>query len=73
MCIVEQGNLRSESRNDTESGNKYDDYSTLEPIFSEEEIDKMSPGDKSDSETMSTDMLEYMHDENKSHKSINRR
>ena len=38
----EEGNVLSETRDDTESGKNYDDDSTLPPLISEEEIDIMS-------------------------------
>ena len=44
----EDGNLVSKTRNDTESGNKSDDNSTLSPLISEEEMNEMSLGDESD-------------------------
>ena len=54
----EEGDLLSESCNDTESGNYSDDDSTLAPLNSEPEMDLMSPGDESDSKLISRDMLE---------------
>ena len=38
----EEGGFLSESCNGMEIGNKYDDDSTLPPLFSEEEIDAIS-------------------------------
>ena len=35
----EEGYLLSETCNDTESGNKYDDNSNLAPLMSEEDMD----------------------------------
>ena len=46
----EEKNLLSETRNDTESGNKSDDDTTLETLIIKEKIDVMSPGDESDAE-----------------------
>ena len=46
----EERNLLSETRNDTESGNKSDDDTTLETLIIKEKIDVMSPGDESDAE-----------------------
>ena len=54
----EYGDLLSESCNDTENGNKYDEDSTLPQLISESEIDTMSSGNESYAEYMSTDMLE---------------
>ena len=57
----EEGNLLSETREDTEindkSSDKSDDDSIMPPLLSEEEIDAMDSGDDSDDEPMSTDML----------------
>ena len=58
----EEGSLLSETHNDTKSGNKYDENSTLAPLFSEEERDAMSSGNESDAKHMSTDMLEDIQD-----------
>ena len=58
----ETHNLLSEIRNDTESGNDFDNDSTMLPLMSEEEIDVMSSGDESDDEHMSTDILEDIRD-----------
>ena len=46
-------NLLSETSNDTESGNKYDDDSTMPLLISEEEICGMSLGYEYDAELMS--------------------
>ena len=54
--LSERHNLLSETRDDTESGNKYDDYSTMPPLISEEEMDEMPSCDKFDDEPMSTEM-----------------
>ena len=40
-----------------ESGNKYDNNSTLERLISEKWMDAMQSGDKSDAEPMSINML----------------
>ena len=69
----EEANLLSETCDDTESGNEYDDYSTIPPLISEEEMDKMPSGNQYDAETMSTEMLEDICDGNQSHPSVNRR
>ena len=36
LAKFEEGNLLSETRNDAESGNKYDDSSIMPPLLSEE-------------------------------------
>ena len=66
-------NLLSETRDDTESGNKSNDNSAMPPLMSEEEMDKMSSGNAYNSEPMSMEMLKYIHDGNQSHLSVNRR
>ena len=53
----EEGNLLSETCNDTESGEKSDDHSIMTPLLSEEEIDTMNSGDESDDDPISTEML----------------
>ena len=70
---MNEGNLWSKTRDDTESGNKSDENSTLPQLISEEEIYEISSVDEYDSEPMSTDMLEDFSDGSKSHPSINRR
>ena len=71
--LSETRNLLSETRDDKESGNKYDDESTMLLLISEEEMDAISSGDESDAEPISTDMLEDIRDGSKSHPRINRR
>ena len=63
----EEGVLLSETRNDRESGDKYDDDSNIAPLVSESEMDAMSTGDESDDEPISTDMLEDILDRRQSH------
>ena len=71
--LSETQNLLSKTRDDTESGNKYDKNSTMPPLSSEEEMDVMSSVNESDAEPMSTDMLEDIRDGSQSHPSLNRR
>ena len=68
-----EGNLLSESCNDTESGDKYDDDSTIAPLIIEAEMDAVLSGYASDAEPMSTDILEDILDRSQSNLSINRR
>ena len=56
-----------------ESGNEYDENSTIPQLISEEELDVMSSGDESDDEPISTDMLEDICDGSQSHPRVNRR
>ena len=44
----EEGNLLSETHNNTEIRNEYDENSTIATLISEEEMDMMSSGDDSD-------------------------
>ena len=53
------------------SGDKFDDDSIMPPLISEEEMDAIDSGDKSDDETMSMEMLEDIHDGSKSHPDVN--
>ena len=69
----EERNLFYETCNYTESGKKSDDDLTLEPLFSEEEMDVMSSGNESDAEPISTEMLEDIRDGSHSLPSIHRR
>ena len=55
--LSEAQNLSPETRDDTEIGNESDDNSTMPLLISEEETDVMSPGDESDAEPMSIDMV----------------
>ena len=70
--LSETQNLSSETREDVESGYKYDDGSTMPPLISEEEIDAMSSGDESDDELMSTEMLEDIREDGQSRPIVNR-
>ena len=49
----EEVNLLSENRDNTGCGNKYDEHSTLPPLFSKEEMDVIDSGNESDAEHMS--------------------
>ena len=71
--LYETWNLLSEPHDDPETGNKSDDDSTLPPLINEEEIDVMASGDESDSEPMSTEILEDTRDGSQFHTSINSR
>ena len=48
MHSLRKGNLLSDTLDNTERGNKYDDNSTMALLISEEEMDVMSSGDESD-------------------------
>ena len=67
----EEGNLLSETCENSESNDECDDDSTMPPLINEEEMNVMDSGDESNDEPMSTDMLEDIHDGSKSHQIIN--
>ena len=69
----EEGNLLSETRNDTEKGEKSDGNSIISPLLSEEEMDAMDYGDESYDEPMYTDMLEDISDGIHYHPNVNRK
>ena len=69
----EGGNLLPESCNITESGDGYDDDSTLPPLNNDAKMDEISSGDEYDAEPMSRDMLEDISGGIQYHPSINRR
>ena len=66
-------NLSSETRDDTESSNEYDDNLTMPTLINEEEMNEISSGNEYDDEPMSTEMLEYICDISQSNPIINRR
>ena len=68
----EEGGFLSGTRNDMESGNEYDDDSTIPPLISEEKMGAMSSGDEYNSELMYMDVLEDIHDGSQYHPKINR-
>ena len=69
----EERDLLSETRNDTESGDKSDNDSIMPPLISEEDMDAMNSGDESDHEPIYTEMLEDIIDGSQSHPNINSR
>ena len=69
----EEGNLLSETSNNTEIGKEYEDNSTLAPLISEVATDSMSSGDESDAEPMSKDILEDICDGSQYYLIIKRR
>ena len=54
----EEGNLLSETSNDAESGDKYDNKSVMPPLLIKEELGAMDYGDESDHDTISTEILD---------------
>ena len=69
----EEGNLLSESRDNAESSDEYDDDSIMPPIISKEEMDVIDSGDESEDEHMSTETQEEIRDSSKSHTNVNTR
>ena len=57
FTLFEKEDLLSETSDDAESGDKYDDDSIMPPLISEEEMDVMDSGDESEDELMSKEML----------------
>ena len=48
LVQFEEGNLISETCNDTESGDEYDNNSIMPQLLSKEDMDRMDSGDESD-------------------------
>ena len=69
----EEDNLITETHDNAESGDRYDDDSIMPPLISKEEMDVMDSGDESEDEIMSTEMSEDICDGSKSHLGINSR
>ena len=70
--LSETQNLFSETCDDMECNNKYDDNLTMQRLIIEEEMGVMSSGDESDAEPMSTKMLEDICDGSQSPPNLNR-
>ena len=69
----EEEDLLSETRDDAESSDEFDDDSIMPPLISKEEIDATDSVDESEDEIMSTEMLEEISDGSQSYSSVNRR
>ena len=50
----EEGNILTETCNDAESGDEYDDNSIIPPLLSKEDMDSIDSGDESDHDLIST-------------------
>ena len=72
LVQFEEGNLISETCNDTESGDESDDNSIMPQLLSKEDMDRMDSGDESDDEPTSTEILETNIDRSQSHLDVNR-
>ena len=69
----EEGGLLSETRNNSESGDKSNYNSIIPPLLSKEEIDAMDSGYESYYDPISTEMIEDIRDGSQSHPNVNRR
>ena len=68
----EEGDLLSETCDDAECGDKYNDDSIIPPLISVEEKNTLDSGDELDDEPMSTEVLKDICDSSQSHQNINR-
>ena len=66
----EEGNILTVTRNNAESGDKYDNKSIM---MSKQEMENINYGDKSDQDLISTEMLEDIRDRIQTHLNVNRR
>ena len=66
----EEGNLLSETRNDTESGDESDSESIM---MSERDMENIDETEKFDDGIISTEMLQDIRDGNQNHPKINKR
>ena len=66
----EEENILSETRNDTESGDKSNKESIM---MIEQDMDAIDYGDESDHDLISTEMLEDIRDRSQTHPTVNRR
>ena len=64
----EEGNILTETRNDAESGDKYDNESIM---MIKQDMDAMNYGDESDHDLISTEMLEDILDWSQTHPNVN--
>ena len=70
---LDEGNLLSETHNDAESGDESNDDSIVSRLLSEEDMDAMNSGDKSDHDFISTEILEDIFGRSQTHPNVNRR
>ena len=66
----EEGNLLSETSNDTESGEESDSESIM---MSEKDMENIDENENSDHDIITTETLEDMRDGNQTHPTINKR
>ena len=72
FALFTEGNLLSETHENEESVDKYDNNSITRPLISEEEIETMGSGDEYEDEHMYIEMLEDIRDIIQSFPSVNR-
>ena len=66
----EEGNILTETRNDAESGDEFDNESIM---MSEQDTENLDSSDESDNDLISTDMLQDIRDGSQTHPNVNRR
>ena len=66
----DEGNILTETCNDAESGDKYDNESIM---MSKQNMENINSGDESDHDLISTEMSEDICDGNQTHLTINER
>ena len=66
----EEGNILTETRNNSESGDESDNTSIM---LSKQDMENINYGDESDHDLISTEILEYIRDGSQTHPNVNRR
>ena len=66
----EEGNIWTKTRNDAESGDKFDNESIM---MSEQDMENINSGDESDHDLISTEMLEDICEGSQTHPSVSKR
>ena len=66
----EEGDILTETRNDAESGDEFDNESIM---MIEQDMEDIKSGDDSDHDIISTEMLEDINDGSQTHRNVNRR
>ena len=67
---MRRGTYLLNTRNDAESGEKYDNESIM---MSEQDMENLDSNEKSDHDLISTEMLEDIHDGSQTHPNVNKR
>ena len=65
--------ILTKTRNDAESGEKYDEDSIMPPLLSKEDMDAIDSGNESDHDIISIEMLEDIRDGSQNHPNVNNR